>query len=73
VFGVPDEKWGEAVSAAVVLRPGATVDPAELIALVREHKGPVQAPKSIAFVQAIPTTPLGKPDKKSLRSQFTGK
>jgi len=70
VFGVPDEKWGEAVQAAVVLRPGAKVDPAELIALVREHKGPVQAPKSVAFIEAIPVTAVGKPDKKVLRKQF---
>ena len=70
VFGVPDDKWGEAVKAAVVLRPGASVDAAELIALVREHKGPVQAPKSIAFIDAIPLTAVGKPDKKALRKQF---
>lgn len=70
VFGVPDEKWGEAVKAAVVLRPGASVDAAELIALVREHKGPVQAPKTVAFIDAIPQTAVGKPDKKALRKQF---
>lgn len=67
VFGVPDEKWGEAVKAAVVLRPGATGDAAQLIALVREHKGPVQAPKMVAFIDAIPQTAVGKPDKKALR------
>ena len=70
VFGVPDEKWGEAVTAAVVLRPGSKVEAAELIALVREHKGPVQAPKHVAFIDAIPLTAVGKPDKKALRKQF---
>lgn len=71
VFGVPDEKWGEAVKAAVVLRPGAAVEAAELIALVREHKGSVQAPKSIVFIDAIPQTAVGKPDKKALRRQHS--
>jgi fatty-acyl-CoA synthase len=70
VFGVPDEKWGEAVTAAVVLRPGAAADPEALIALVREHKGPVQAPKFVHFIDAIPQTSVGKPDKKALRRRF---
>ncbi len=51
VIGVPDAKWGEAVKAVVVLKPGASVAPEELIALVREHKGPVQAPKSVEFIE----------------------
>jgi len=71
VFGTPDEKWGEAVSAAVVLRSGCTVDPRELIALVKDHKGSVQAPKRVDFVTAIPQTAVGKPDKKALRARFT--
>ena len=70
VFGVPDERWGEAVTAAVVLRPGASVDAEVLIALVREHKGSVQAPKRVEFVEAIPQTAVGKPDKKAMRTQF---
>ncbi len=70
VFGTPDDKWGEAVTAAVVLRPGQSVDPETLRALVRKHKGPIQAPKRIEFVEAIPQTAVGKPDKKALRKQF---
>ena len=70
VFGIADEKWGEAVCAAVVLRPGAKADPAELTALVKTHKGSVQAPKRIEFIDAIPQTAVGKPDKKALRAQF---
>ncbi len=70
VVGVKDEKWGEAVKAVVVLRPGATVSADELIALVRTKKGAVQAPKSVDFIDAIPLSPLGKPDKKALRAMY---
>lgn len=70
VFGTPHEKWGEQVKAAVVLRPGMSVTSDELSALVREHKGPVQAPKSVVFIDAIPQTAVGKPDKKALRKAY---
>jgi len=70
VIGVPHEKWGETVKALVVLRDGASVSDAELIALVREKKGAVQAPKSIVFVDRIPLSGLGKPDKKAIRAQY---
>jgi fatty-acyl-CoA synthase len=69
VIGVPHEKWGEAVRAIVVLRAGAVVSEAELIALVRERKGAVQAPKSVVFADTIPLSAVGKPDKKALRAQ----
>jgi fatty-acyl-CoA synthase len=41
-----------------------------LIALVRDRKGSVQAPKSVEFVDCIPLSPLGKPDKKALRARY---
>jgi fatty-acyl-CoA synthase len=70
VIGVPDEKWGEAVKALAVLRPGARVDPAELIDLVKERKGAVYAPKSVEFLESLPLTPVGKADKKVLRARY---
>ena len=70
VFGVPDPKWGEAVKAVVVLTPGQTVAADELIALVRDRKGSVQAPKTVEFVDAIPLSSVGKPDKKALRMKY---
>ncbi|TMF91518.1 MAG: acyl-CoA synthetase, partial [Chloroflexi bacterium] len=70
VIGVPDDRWGEAVKALVVLRPGAAVEAGELIALVRERKGPIYAPKSVEFLEALPMTPVGKADKKVLRARY---
>ena len=70
VIGVPDDKWGEAVKALVVLRPGLSVEAADLIALVRDHKGPIYAPKSVEFIDALPMTPVGKADKKVLRARY---
>ncbi len=70
VIGVAHPKWGEAVTALVVLRPGQTATAEQLIAMVAQHKGSFQAPKSVEFIDAIPQTALGKPDKKALRAKY---
>jgi fatty-acyl-CoA synthase len=77
VVGAPDEKWGEAVTAVVVLRADAPRDDAaieamtaEIQAAVKERKGSVQSPKRVVVVDSLPLTGLGKPDKKSVRAQF---
>ncbi|NLY95443.1 MAG: AMP-binding protein [Myxococcales bacterium] len=75
VIGVPEEKWGEAVKAVVVLRPGHEPSDAlahELMDLVKVKKGSVQAPKSVDFVDSIPLSALAKPDKKALRARYWG-
>ena len=72
VIGLPDERWGEAVAAFIVSRPGGRPDAAALTAKVREAKGPHQAPKSVQVVDALPVTAVGKIDKKALRSRFGG-
>lgn len=70
VIGVPHAIWGEAVAAFVVLREGAKAEAADLIAYVRERKGPLIAPKQIIFADVLPTTPFGKTDKKKLRAPY---
>lgn len=76
VIGVPDDKWGEAVTAVVVLREAEADQAAreqitgEIQAMVKERKGAVQAPKRIDYVDALPLTALGKPDKKALRARY---
>jgi fatty-acyl-CoA synthase len=75
VVGVPDERWGEAVKAVVILRQGHDASDdlaAELKSAVKDAKGSVQSPKTIDFVTSIPLSALGKPDKKALRKQFWG-
>jgi fatty-acyl-CoA synthase len=77
VIGTPDDKWGEAVTAVVVLRPDAPHDDAgiatmtsEIQAAVKDRKGSVQSPKQVVVVDSLPMTALGKPDKKALRAKF---
>ena len=77
VVGAPDEKWGEAVTAVVVLRADARprrgrdrAMTAEIQAAVKDRKGSVQSPKRVVVVDSLPLTGLGKPDKKAVRAQF---
>ena len=75
VIGVPDERWGEAVTAIVVLRDGAELTDdvvAEIKESVKQRKGGVQSPKQVIATDALPLTGLGKPDKKALRAQYWG-
>lgn len=60
VFGLPDEKWGETVQAAVQLHPGEKAEEAELIAFVRNLLGPVQTPKRVHFYESLPRSNVGK-------------
>lgn len=70
VIGVPDERWGEAVKAVVVPRPGEAVDTALVIDTVRKQKGRHQAPKTVEIVETLPVTAVGKIDKRALRDRY---
>lgn len=72
VFGVPDDKWGEAVHAVVVPRPeGAGITSDELIAFCREHIGGYKVPKGIDIQQEpLPKSGPGKVLKRELRAPF---
>lgn len=60
VFGVPDERLGEEVAAAVVAKEGATIDLAELQAWIRESVAPYKYPRRLALLDALPKGPSGK-------------
>jgi len=70
VIGVPDDKWGEAVKAVVMLKPGANATEEELKAICKDQLGSVKTPKTIDVVSDLPRSGAGKVLKKELREQF---
>ena len=70
VIGLPHPKWGEAVTAVVVLKPGCSANAQELIAFVAKRKGVVNAPKTVVFEANLPLTAVSKLDKKAIRAMY---
>ncbi|MGI5325160.1 class I adenylate-forming enzyme family protein [Actinomadura nitritigenes] len=70
VFGVPDPRWGEAVCAAVVLRPGASAEPGDVVAFAREHLGGYKVPRRVEVVAELPRNVAGKVLKRDLRARY---
>ncbi|NOV24936.1 long-chain fatty acid--CoA ligase [Cupriavidus necator] len=70
VVGVPDAKWGEAVHAAVQLRPGMCVETDDLIALVKRELGSVKTPKHVHLFEALPRSAVGKVLKPAVRDMI---
>jgi acyl-CoA synthetase (AMP-forming)/AMP-acid ligase II len=70
VIGVPDEKWGEAVTAIVVSSARGSVSGEDITAHCKARLGSVKAPKAVHFREQIPRTAAGKMDKKALRAEF---
>ncbi|MCZ6593145.1 MAG: AMP-binding protein [Alphaproteobacteria bacterium] len=70
VVGAPDEKWGEAVTAVVELKPGQDASEGEIIDLCKEELGSVKAPKAVAFWDELPRSAVGKVRKKDIRDHF---
>jgi len=69
VVGVPNEKWGEAITAIVVPQPEARIDDAELIAHVKSRLAAYKAPKSVIVVDSLGRSPAGKLDYPGLREK----
>ena len=70
VVGIPDPRWGSAVSAAVKMAPGAPCTADELIDFARLRLS-FRAPKRVTFVEAIPKNPYGKTDRPQLLAAMT--
>jgi acyl-CoA synthetase (AMP-forming)/AMP-acid ligase II len=71
VIGLPDEKWGERLTAVVQVRAGATLDPAEVKAFVKERIGSVKTPKQIEVWPDLPRSKVGKILKSDLKAKLT--
>jgi fatty-acyl-CoA synthase len=69
-IGVPDETWGEAVKAIVVLRDGASATAEEIIEFCRGSLAGYKRPRSVDFVDALPRNPTGKILKRELREPY---
>ena len=72
VFGVPDERWGEAVAAAIVLRPGTRANEGDLIAHVRSRVASYKKPSRVYFVDSLPRNASMKVLKAQLIARFAG-
>ena len=70
VIGVPDERWGEAVKAIVVLRPGASASAEEVVGYARARIAGFKLPKSVDFAEALPRNPSGKILRRLLREPY---
>ncbi|GBC75534.1 Long-chain-fatty-acid--CoA ligase [archaeon HR06] len=70
VIGVPDEIWGEAVKAIVVLKDNVKVSEEEIIEFCKEYLSSYKKPKSVEFVEALPKNPAGKILKRELREKY---
>jgi fatty-acyl-CoA synthase len=60
VVGVPDDRFGQALVAFVVVRPGASLTPDDVRSLVRERLARHKVPRQVTFVDELPRNPTGK-------------
>ncbi len=72
VIGLPDEKWGERVTAVVQLRPGQTVTEDEIRSFVKERLGSVKAPKQVEVWPDLPRSKVGKVLKVDVKARLRG-
>ena len=72
MVGLPDEKWGERVTAVVQLRPGQSASGAELAAFVKERIGSVKSPKQVEVWADLPRSKVGKVLKTDIKATLIG-
>lgn len=72
VIGVPDPKWGEVGKACVVLKPGMSVSPEDLITHLSAQLARYKVPRTVEIVESLPISAAGKILKRELRQRFTG-
>ncbi len=70
VLGVPDETWGEAVKAVVVVKHGVRLTQEELIDFCKDKMATYAKPKSVDFVDQLPYLVTGKLDNLALKKQY---
>jgi long-chain acyl-CoA synthetase len=70
VIGVPDERWGEAVTALVIPAAGLAVGAGELVAFARQTLAGYKLPRTVEFVAELPRSAAGKVLKRELRARY---
>lgn len=70
VVGVPDEQWGEAIKAVVVLKPGQQLSAEEIIQYCGQHLAGFKKPRSVDFVKELPKNPNGKVVRRLVRDSY---
>lgn len=70
VVGIPHEEWGEAIHAEILLNKSNEVDEQALVSYVKEQIGSIKAPKTVAFVEELPTSVVGKVIRKDVRAKY---
>ncbi|MDB5548915.1 MAG: AMP-dependent synthetase and ligase [Tardiphaga sp.] len=70
VVGVPDDQWGEAVKAVVVMKPGKQASATDIMRFTRERIAGFKTPKSVDFIEALPRNASGKILRRSLRDPY---
>ncbi len=70
VIGIPDDTWGEAVKAIVVLKPGKQTTASDIINFTRSQVAAFKTPKTVDFIEALPRNASGKILRRHLRDPY---